>query len=59
MTRLSHPDGDALEIEPIDAELVGVTVREGPHEVCRLAFTGPELDVLIARLQQARAEVKP
>lgn len=57
LRKIVHPDGDAIEIDTIDTELIGLTVTQGPHEICRLAFTGPELDVLIDRLQRARKKV--
>ena len=59
LRKLVHPDGDAIELDIIDGEFVGLTVKQGPHEICRLAFTGVELDVLIDRLQHARAKVTP
>lgn len=55
--KLAHPDGDAIELDVIDNELVDLTIKQGPHEICRLAFTGKELDVLIDRLQRARLKV--
>jgi hypothetical protein len=59
LRKLVHPDGDAIELDIIDGEFVDLTVKQGPHEICRLAFTGPELDVLVDRLQRARRKVKP
>ena len=58
-SKLLHPDGDAIEVDVIDAEFIILTVKQGPHEICRLAFTGEELDVLIDRLQRARSKVTP
>ena len=57
--KLVHPDGDAIEVDAIDAELIGLTVKQGPHEICRLAFTGGKLDTLIDRLQRERKKIKP
>lgn len=57
--KLRHSDGDAIELDIIDGELVSLTVKQGPHEICRLAFTGAELDVLIERLACARQKAKP
>lgn len=57
LRKIVHPDGDAIELDIIDGEFVGLTVKQGPHEICRLAFTGEELDVLIDRLQRARKKV--
>ena len=56
-SQLRHPDGDAIDVDIIDGELVSLTIKEGPHEICRLAFTGGELDVLLDRLQRAREKV--
>ncbi len=56
---IRHPSGDAIELDVVDAELVDVAIKQGPHEICRLVFTGPELDVLIEGLQHARTKVKP
>lgn len=57
LRKLVHPDGDAIEIDIIDGALIGLTFKQGPHEICRLAFTGEELDVLVDRLQRARRQV--
>lgn len=59
MMKLKHPDGDAIDIDVIDGELVGVAVKQGPHEICKLAFTYAELSTLIDRLQDARWKIKP
>ncbi len=56
---LRHPSGDAFELDVVDGEMVNVAIKQGPHEICCLAFTGPQLDVLIDRLQHARSKVKP
>lgn len=58
MSKLVHSDGDAIDIVAIDTELVAVTIQQGPHEICRLTFTGGELDVLIERLQRERKKVR-
>ena len=56
-SQLRHPDGDAVDVDIIDGELVSLTIKEGPREICRLAFTGGELDALLDRLQRARKKV--
>lgn len=58
LRKLVHPDGDAIELAVIDSEVVDLTIRQGPHEICCLAFTGAELDVLIERLQIARRRLR-
>ena len=55
--QLRHPDGDGIDINILDGEVGRLTIKEGPHEICRLAFTGGELDVLLDRLQRARKKV--
>jgi hypothetical protein len=57
LRKLVHPDGDAIELDIIDGKFVGLMVKQGPHEICRLAFSGDELDVLIDRLQRVRKKV--
>lgn len=56
-SQFRHPDGDAIDVGIIDGELVSLTIKEGPHEICRLAFTGGELDVLLDHLQRTRKKV--
>jgi hypothetical protein len=57
--KLLHPDGDSIDIDIIDDELVGVAIKQGPHEICKLALTYAEMEVLISGLQRARRKVKP
>jgi hypothetical protein len=57
--KLRHPSGDSIEVEAVDRELIAVTIKGGPHEICKIALTGPETDVLLASLQRARKKVKP
>ena len=59
MTKLRHPDGDAIDINIVDGELVSLAVKQGPHEICKLAFTYDELGALIDRLQDVRWRIKP
>ena len=54
---LSHPCGDSIE-DNVNDELIDFIVRQGPHEICALAFTGTEVDVLIGSLKRARRKVK-
>jgi hypothetical protein len=56
---IRHPDGDSIVLDVMDGETVDLAIKQGPHEICCLAFTGPQLDVLIDRLQLARSKVKP
>jgi len=59
VTKLLHPDGDAINIDIVDGELITLAIKQGPHEICRLAFTYDEMGALIDRLQDARWKVKP
>lgn len=60
LSRIVHPHGDAIELDIINGEFVELAVKQGGlHEVCCLGFTGPQLDVLIGRLQTARQKMKP
>lgn len=58
LRKLRHPDGDSIEISVVNDELVGLVVKQGPHEVCQLAFTYDELTVLIQNLRFAQRKVK-
>lgn len=56
--QLRHPDGDSIDVAVIDGELIGVTIRQGPHELCKLALTHAEIGILIRQLVRARRKVK-
>jgi hypothetical protein len=59
LQKLRHPDGDSIDVGIIDKELVGVAIKEGPHEICKLALTYDETGDLLSKLQRARRKVKP
>lgn len=59
LQKLRHPDGDSIDVDVIDGELVGVAIKQGPHEIGKLALTYDETGALISRLQRARRKVKP
>lgn len=59
MTVLRHPDGDSIDVAVVDGDLVGVTIKEGPHEICRLGLTYDEAGILIRQLQRTRRRVRP
>lgn len=56
---LQHPDGDSIEFDIVDGELIDFTIKQGPHERCKLALTYAEAGIVIDRLQRARRKVKP
>ena len=57
LRRLADPDGDSIEFAITDG-VVDVSIKQGPREVCCLALTAAQLDVLIDRLQRVRRRIK-
>ena len=57
LRRLADPDGDSIEFTIVDGT-VDVSIKQGPREVCCLALTATQLDVLIDRLQRVRRRIK-
>jgi hypothetical protein len=60
LEKLRHPDGDSIEVDVNDDDaLIGVAIKQGPHEICKLALTYIEAGIVIRSLQRARRKVKP
>ena len=57
LRRLTDADGDSIEFAIADG-IVDVSIKQGPREVCCLALTATQLDVLIDRLQRIRRRLE-
>ena len=59
LRKILDPDGDSIEFDIVDGEVVDIAIKQGPREICRLGLTVGQLDVLIDRLQRIRQRMKP